>query len=172
MRAAHPRNQRRCVHRANVWRAYNDRSRRTWHPTPSAADNDPPAIVEGSKTPWLVVNPRPAPGRDPNPVAVAIGSPAGDTRTREPDRAIPLHGAPATVIIQVFVTNGLRGDIARGFRVIFATVATRTPMIEIILISIVALDATIQLIGASKGADLIRMHGESLAAAGHLTCER
>src|SRR6266481_699441 len=41
-------------------------------------------------------------------------------------------------------------------------------MIEIILVSSVALDATIQLIGAGKGADLIRMHGEGLAAAGHL----
>jgi hypothetical protein len=85
---------------------------------------------------------------------------------REPDPAIFRYRTPATVIIQVFVTDGIIGDVPRGFRVIFAAVAIRTPLIEIVFVTAIALDVAIQLIGACESADLIRVHGEGLAPAG------
>src|SRR5690349_9171381 len=45
---------------------------RTRGPRPASAPVDPAAIVERRKAPRLIVNPRPAPGSDPNPVSEAV----------------------------------------------------------------------------------------------------
>ncbi len=115
MRATDPGNQRWRIHRTNVRHAHNDRSGCAGYPTPNAANSHPPAIVEGSKAPGFIIDPRPAPRGNPNPMAVAIGCPADDRGVRKPDPAVFGYRAPATVVIKVFVTDGIRGDIPRGF---------------------------------------------------------
>src|SRR5205823_8352650 len=46
---------------------------RSWAPTPGAADERPAAVMEGSKTPRLIVYPGPTPRADPVPVTHEIG---------------------------------------------------------------------------------------------------
>src|SRR5919108_5669171 len=59
VRAANPGDQ-----RGRVTRAHIDRPR---HPAPVSARVNPAAVVEGGKAPRSVINPRPAPGRNPDP---------------------------------------------------------------------------------------------------------
>src|SRR2546429_349786 len=73
MCAADPRDERRRIPRAHKSNGTHRRSRRARHPAPHAADSHPTAIVERSKAPRFVVNPSPAPRRDPHPMAVTIG---------------------------------------------------------------------------------------------------
>src|SRR5207245_1431339 len=103
VRSANPGNERGSVNRAHVCHCHG--TRRAWHPTPNAADNNPTAIVEGSESPRLIINPRPTPRRNPNPVAVAVRSPTDDCGVREPNVAVLGILAPPAVIVQVVVTN-------------------------------------------------------------------
>jgi len=98
-RAAHPRYERGCVHRANVSNSYDGRARRDGYPAPNTADDNPAAVVERSKAPRRIVNPGPAPRRDPDPVAIAIRLPANNGRVRKPDRAVFRHRTPTAIVV-------------------------------------------------------------------------
>src|SRR5229473_2291784 len=106
-----------------------DRSRA---PAPSAANKCPAAVVEGSKAPRSVVNPGPAPGADPVPVAVAVRRPTNFYRGRVPHVTILGLLAPVTIVVEIGVTGYVAGDIARGNGVVFLQVAVRGPAVEII----------------------------------------
>ena len=165
MRAANPSYQRWRIHGPHVRHAHY-RSRRRRHPTPHATDNHPASIVERSKTPRLIVNPGPSPRRNPNPVAVAIRSPADDGGAREPHVAVFRHGAPAAVFIEVFVADYIIGNVSRGSGMLFAAVAVVAPLIEVISIALNALNVRIQLIGAAEIAFFARVNRIGGAAAG------
>src|SRR5271156_6399696 len=74
---------------------------RTRHPAPGSSHEGPPSIVERSETPRLVFNPGPTPGRNPNPMTVAIRSPSGSNRERSPHRTVVGRIAPVAVLVQV-----------------------------------------------------------------------
>src|SRR5579864_3046214 len=103
-RAAEPRDQGWCVHRANI--------NRTRCPSPVAAGVNPASIVKGSVSPGSIVNPRPAPGLNPNPVSILIRSPTRPHRTRHPNWTVRRDFAPHAVVIQVLVAYGSRCDVA------------------------------------------------------------
>ena len=77
------------------------------HPGPAAPDLGPAAIMGWREAPGRVVDPGPAPGRDPGPVAGAIGHPFRPD-PRIPDRAvIPAH-RPIAMVRQFGATGHLR----------------------------------------------------------------
>src|SRR5205814_3128937 len=104
--------------------------------------------------------------RNPNPVAVAIRSPADDGGAREPHVAVFRHGAPAAVFIEVFVADYIIGNVSRGSGMLFAAVAVVAPLIEVISIALNALNVRIQLIGAAEIAFFARVNRIGGAAAG------
>src|SRR2546429_3175476 len=124
--------------------------------------------MEGSKAPRLIVDPRPAPRRNPNPMAVAIGSPAHDSGVGKPNSAIFGNGAPAAVFVEVFVTNHIGRNIAGGLRVIFAAVAVTAPVVEVVVIVAETLNVGVELVNSGESASFARMHGICRAATGDL----
>lgn len=67
------------------------------HPAPALVDAGPASVVKRRKAPGLRINPVPSPRLDPDPVAVAVGSPIGGHRFRVPDRAVIWNGVPAAM---------------------------------------------------------------------------
>src|SRR5258707_4666914 len=86
--------------------------------------------MERRKAPGSIIYPGPAPGRNPHPVAIAIRRPTDDGGMGEPNGAVLGHRAPATVVVEVFVTNNIGRNVARGLRAIFAAVAVTAPVVE------------------------------------------
>src|SRR5208283_4803643 len=123
--------------------------------------------MERSKAPRRIIDPGPAPGSDVSPVAVAIGGPANNRRMRKPNGAVVGNGAPATVLVQIFVADDIVGDVAAGNGVIFVEIALIAPAIEIIRIG-KTLDVRIKSVRTGKEALLARVDGVSGAAAGDL----
>src|SRR5690242_2380386 len=105
MRSTDPSDEGWSIHRADVHCADNDGARRSRHPTPEAANNNPASIVEGSKAPGSVVNPGVAPGSDVNPVPGVIRSPAGGSFLRKPNVAVLGNLAPAAIVVEVLVAD-------------------------------------------------------------------
>ncbi len=64
------------------------------HPSPRSADVYPTAKVEWRITPRGIVNPAPAPGLDPTPMSIAVGSPIGHQAGGKPHGAERRHGPP------------------------------------------------------------------------------
>lgn len=112
-------------------RAENRRTKeRSRAPTPSAANERPAAIVEGSKAPRIIVNPSPAPGIDPIPIAVAVRSPAWRNIRRIPDVTILRFVAPSAVIIEVVIAGHVARNVPPGGRTVFFEVALFRPTIQ------------------------------------------
>ena len=61
------------------------------------------------KTPRHIVDPGPAPGRDPAPMAIAVGRPVTGGRRRKPHRAVARGGLPAAVAVERLIA----GDVGR-----------------------------------------------------------
>src|SRR5262249_29421360 len=97
-----------------------------------AANIDPAAIVKGSKSPGSIINPRPAPGIDPGPVTVAIGSPIRNNSGRHPHGSISGDYAPATVTIQIFVSDHLRRYVPDRYYAALTLIANAAPIIKAI----------------------------------------
>src|SRR5450830_1895296 len=76
LRAADPAHQRRRPHVAARGAAGG--------PAPATVDQHPAAVMAGRIAPGRVVDPRPAPWRQPGPAAVTVGRPVGRHRTRRP----------------------------------------------------------------------------------------
>ena len=123
--AADKRHQRRRVHRPLAPRAR--------HPAPGAVDVGPAAVVRNRVTPGRVVDPGPAPGVDPGPVAVPVRRPAAGHARRRPDVAIVRIGAPGAVGIEVFVADDVGRDVARRHRGVAAAVAFARPAVQIVV---------------------------------------
>src|SRR5207253_465540 len=70
-------------------------------PPPALVDASPTSIVKWRETPRLRIDPVPSPRLDPDPMAVAVGSPIGGYRVRIPDGAIIRDGVPAAISVQL-----------------------------------------------------------------------
>src|SRR5208283_2141555 len=103
VRSAHPGDQRGRIHRPHI--RYRYYWRRAGYPTPRSTHRYPTAIVKGRKSPRRIIDPGPSPGGNPSPMAVAIGGPVHDRNVGEPHRAIVRVGAPATVVVEIFVAD-------------------------------------------------------------------
>ncbi len=99
-------------------------------------------------------------------MAVMVGSPADNRYARKPDSAIVLRLTPAAVVVEVFIADDVRGDVASGHRVLDAAVALGTPVVKIIAGVVPRLNVSVDLVGASESADFARMDGVSGATAG------
>jgi hypothetical protein len=77
-------------------------------PTPAISILHPAAVMEWSEAPGHIVHPRPTPGKYPNPVAEAIGSPIGLHGARIPDGAVFRGAIPIAIAIEVFVAGDFR----------------------------------------------------------------
>ena len=99
-------------------------------------------------------------------MAVAIGGPAGDNRARHPDWTVVGHGAPSAIVIEIFITDYIRRNVAGGGGVILVIVAVTAPAIEVI-VTTEAVKVGGELISSSERGVLIGMHGEGLTATRH-----
>src|SRR6266478_2537974 len=151
VRPADPGDQRGSVNRAYISDTY-DGTRRARYPAPNSANRNPTAVVKWRKAPGSVIYPCPAPGRNPHPVAVAIGRPADDSRVRKPNRAVLGHPAPASVFVEIFIANYIGRDIAGGFRVILAAVTVTAPVVEVVIVIAEALNVGVELVDSGKRA--------------------
>ena len=165
VRAADPGHERGRVDRPNVSYFNHCRSWRARHPAPHTANDNPTSVMERREAPRLIVNPSPSPGRDPNPVAVAVRSPSNYGSVREPDVAILGHGPPATVIIEILVADHVSRDVARRDGALFAAVAVAAPVIEIVFIAAKALHVGVKLFIPEERAGLPRMNRISRSTA-------
>jgi len=93
------------------WRVIRTHVVRSRHPSPIALVIDPAAIVEGSESPGRVVYPGPAPGIDPHPMAVVIGSPSR-RYGRNPNRPVRIDHAPLTIVVKILVSDRVTRNIA------------------------------------------------------------
>ena len=101
------------------WAKHRRTKEGTRAPAPCAANECPAAIMEGRKAPRRIVNPSPAPGADPVPVAVAVRSPARGDLGGIPNMSVLRLIAPSAVIIQVAVADHVARNVVRGDRVVF-----------------------------------------------------
>lgn len=99
-------------------------------PTPPAAEVIPTTIVEGSKTPGLIANPRPTPGANIVPIPIAVGSPIRANVIGIPDMTVFRFVLPRTVVVQVGIADGVTRNVLRRNRVLFLEVALGGPVIE------------------------------------------
>ena len=120
--AAHEADQRR--------RIDGPRARPPRHPAPARADACPAAVVGRRKTPWRGIDPGPAPGRDVDPLAVAVGGPLGIHVARIPDVAVFGNVLPVAVVVELLVAEHLARDVARRDRLVLDAVALGHPALE------------------------------------------
>ncbi|SPC21839.1 conserved membrane hypothetical protein [Cupriavidus oxalaticus] len=113
-------------HRRRVARPHT----RARHPAPARAHIGPAPVMRGSEAPWRIVDPGPAPRRDPRPVADAVGCPARADDAREPDRAVGGLFLPVAVVVQRRVAGHFARQVARRRRRVFARVTCRGPAVE------------------------------------------
>src|SRR5262249_56286850 len=85
--------------------------RRARYPSPPSTDIHPAAVVERRKAPGCVVNPGIAPWIDIRPVSVTVGRPTHDCGVREPDRPVFRHLPPSALVVQVFLSDYIFGNI-------------------------------------------------------------
>src|SRR5215472_6777633 len=99
-------------------------------PTPGPANERPASIVVGSKTPRRVIDPSPAPGSNPVPVAVAVGRPGGRHIGGKPHVPILRLVPPSAVVIEIVVAGHIAGNILSGSRAVLFQVAFLSPLVE------------------------------------------
>src|SRR6266852_6148244 len=85
----------------------------------------------------------------------------------KPNGAIISRGAPATVVVEVFIANHIRRDVARGMRAIFAAIAVTSPAVEIVIVIAEALNVGVELVDPGKRAGFPRMNGIRRTATGN-----
>src|ERR1700737_3282847 len=102
----------------------------TWHPAPASAHNGPSAIVEWREAPRLILNPRPSPWLDPDPMSVAVGSPASCDMRGKPHGAILRNASPLAVIVKIFVADDVAGNVTSGLGAFFAVITRTAPIVE------------------------------------------
>ena len=105
---------------------------RPWHPEPVARAVGPATVVRHSVAPGRVVDPGPAPGVDPGPVAVAVRHPARRHPARYPYVAVARLGPPDAIAVEVLVADHFGRDIARGGRAFQHPVAACGPAVQVV----------------------------------------
>src|SRR5690348_9930627 len=136
---------------------------RTRAPAPASAKIIPPAVVERRKSPRVIVNPRPAPGTHPAPIAPAIRRPADGNDARIPYCAVIRNLAPRAVIVQIVVAGNVAGNVLRGNGIVFLQVALLRPAIETVRFGRGA-DAVLNVLGSVEFAAFARMNVVGLSA--------
>ena len=112
------------VNRHNVHRSSN--------PAPTIANRHPAPVVKGRITPRSVIHPGPAPGRNPGPVAFAIGRPPDANLRGVPDMSVAGIVAPFAVIVQILISHYIMRNISCRARPLVAAVAAIRPIVKII----------------------------------------
>src|SRR5713101_1525538 len=135
-------------------------------PSPSAREIVPAAIVERSEAPRRIINPGPAPGVDPVPIAIAVRSPVRCNITRIPNVAVFRFVAPVTVIIQIAVARRIARNVLSGNRVVFLQVALRGPAVEAVRTRSL-FNVGLNFVGAIEFGALTEMNFIGFAAGGH-----
>ncbi len=113
-------------------RIHGAHNHRTRNPAPTSADFRPAPVVKWSKAPRFVFDPGPSPGRNPNPMSVAVRRPSGSDASRKPDVSVIGHVSPLAVVVEVVVADYVTGDVAGGFGTLFAVVAGAAPVVKIV----------------------------------------
>src|SRR4051812_42206283 len=96
---------------------------RAGNPAPATVQIAPTAIVKRSESPWRVVDPTPAPRRDPHPATVTIRGPASRYIGRRPYVAVLGLVAPPAIAIQIFVADDFARHILRRCGAFTAAIA-------------------------------------------------
>src|SRR5208282_4484215 len=135
------------------------------HPEPATVDEGPAPVVERRKSPGFIFHPRPAPRAHPGPVAEAIRRPSDGYCARPPARTVTGDIAPVAVVVQIFVAGHLARNIVRRIGLIFAFVALKRPVVEIIARGNL-FQVIVQKVAASKCCRLVRDNTVSETAAG------
>jgi len=102
------------------------------HPAPALVDAGPASVVKRRKAPGLRINPVPSPRLDPDPVAVAVGSPIGGHRFRVPDRAVIWNGVPAAIGVKLLEAGHCGGHVIRRSKPLLMVIARATPFDEVV----------------------------------------
>src|SRR5262249_39354074 len=103
---------------------------RSGHPAPASRNEDPAPIMERSKAPGCIVNPGPAPRLNPGPVAVAIRRPAHVDPCWKPHAAVGADFSPATVIVEIFISDYVRRNVPSRHVAPFPIGADAAPLVE------------------------------------------
>ncbi len=122
--AAHPAHQRRRPHRAA--------GRTARRPVPALAHRHPAAVVRRRIAPGRVIDPGPAPRRQPGPAAVAVRRPVGADIARRPQGTVLDVLGPAAVAVQFFVAGHAGGNVLSGDHGLGLAVALVGPDVEAI----------------------------------------
>ena len=93
-------------------RIHRPRGQLPGHPAPARADLCPAAVVKGRKAPGRVIDPGPAPGRYPAPVAGAVGRPVDRHGARQPYGAIGRVLIPVAVVVELLVADHFARHVA------------------------------------------------------------
>src|SRR5258706_7264260 len=101
-------------------------------PRPVTMEPYPAAIVKWRETPRRIVDPCPAPWRDPYPMSIAIRRPISGDVCWNPHGAIFRQRAPPTIPVEIFVTGRLPRHITRRHYTILATVTLCAPAVEVV----------------------------------------
>jgi hypothetical protein len=149
-------------------RVNRDKVHRTGYPAPTSASTYPAAIMKWRIAPWRVVYPSPTPGSYPRPMTFVIRRPSRIYTVRKPDVTITGIVAPVSIIIQIFVTNDIMGEIPGRSRSLITLVTIVAPVIELIRSTDIH-DFRIQCLGAAERPSLSCMERESLSVAGRLS---
>ena len=123
-RSADEHNQGRRIHGPNHYRSRN--------PTPASPDLSPASVVKWSEAPGLVFHPGPSPGCNPDPVPVSVGRPPGNDVRGKPYVSVIWNVPPLAVLIEIVISDDVAGDVACGFRALFAVVAGVAPIVKFI----------------------------------------
>src|SRR5271157_2025911 len=107
-----------------------ERGNRSWYPTPACSHQQPASIVKGSESPRRLVDPGPAPGLNPGPPSVTVGSPSHSQARGIPYRPVFSYGLPAPVLVQIVISRHVGADVLPRARIDVHPVAFSAPLIE------------------------------------------
>src|SRR5260370_12313401 len=105
---------------------------RARYPAPASSDSSPSAVMEGREAPRFILDPCPAPRRDPGPVSISIGSPVRGNPRRKPHGSVVGNASPLAVIIQIFVADHVTRDVACGRRALVPDISGPAPIVEVL----------------------------------------
>src|SRR5437868_2573647 len=98
----------------------------------------------------MFINPRVTPRGNVGPMAAVIRSPAGLDCSRDPYMSIFRLVSPSPLLVEIFITDDVGRNIARGLRVLPSSITCFTPALERILIRGVVQPVFAQLVVARE----------------------
>ena len=103
------------------------------HPGPAWADLRPAPVVKRRKAPGRLIDPGPAPGRNPTPLTGAVGRPIFRYGAGNPDVAVSGVALPVAIVVELLVADCFARHVARRNRVFFGAVAPGAPLVKMVL---------------------------------------